>query len=538
MSAAGPSGRERPGISTVLGAILPAVAPLVVLAAVIPLAYASSEHTALPLAFVGVGVVLALFTVGHLAMSRHIPNTGSLYAYVAQGLGRPFGLGAAWLALISYGAIQISLYGLVGAAANMVLGRTLGIRFSWWIMALAAVVLVAALGFVRTAMLRRVGAVIVALDLIAVAGFAVVAARSTGADTVTAAQWNAAQWNPDLVLTAGFGAALIPVLFAFAGFETAAVFAENSRDPRRTVSGGTYLSLLLVAIAGALGAWGLAAATGVEQVVTESSATAVPELPFRLAAQAAVPSAVLTVAAALLLASLVAALVAWQAVFARYVYALRRERVRHGTLAGRGGGARTAGTLVLAGLSSLAIVAGAARDIDPIQYFFRVGMSGAYGLLVLLLLTSLAVVAYFGRDARGENVLRRLFAPALSTAVLGAVAVMSGTEFALLLGMGEQWNWVVPSAAGTVVALGVVWSWIERTRRPHRYDAIGLGPNSVTGLAVQDRVIPPPYTATHSLTSTNGGQSGTGSSLGGLTHGSTDAASTGRHAATSGPWGD
>ena len=114
---------DRPGVPSLIFAILPAVAPLVILAAVIPLTYAQTGNTALPLAFIGLGVVLLLFGVGFVAMSRHIPNTGALYAYVAQGLGRPLGLGAAWLALVAYSALQISLYGLVGAAANVFLDR-------------------------------------------------------------------------------------------------------------------------------------------------------------------------------------------------------------------------------------------------------------------------------------------------------------------------------------------------------------------------------------------------------------------------------
>jgi amino acid transporter len=499
MTATVVSHRDWPGVPSVILTILPAVAPLVILAAVIPLTYATTGSTALPLAFAGLGIVLMLFSVGFLAMSRHIPNTGSLYAYVAQGLGRPLGLGAAWLALIAYSALQISLYGLVGAAANVFLGRTFGVQVAWWVAALIALVLVIGSGLISSRVRGRLLALLVCLELVTVLGFAVVAGRELGPNGLSVALV-----DPDLMLAVGFGAALVPALFAFAGFETATVFAETSRGRRRAVATGTYLSVVLVAVVGGVATWSLDAASGGAAVITESAATDVPALPFRLA-DATLPAAAVTAAAALLLISVLVALMAWQVVVARYVYALRRERIRPGTFAslGRAGGGRRAGILFLGVVALAGIGLGAWRHIDPVLYFFRIGMAGSYGLLILLLLTSLAVVTYFGRDARGENVARRMMAPALATALLGAVAVMAGREFGLLVGLNDRWSWLVPAGAGCVVVLGMLWALVERIQRPHRYWAIGLGPNSLTGVAVQDRVTPPPYLAAHTLAQTS-----------------------------------
>ncbi len=527
MTATGLSREDRPGVPSLILAILPAVAPLVILAAVIPLAYARTGNTALSFAFAGLGIVLMLFSVGFLAMSRHIPNTGALYAYVAQGLGRPLGLGAAWLALIAYSALQISLYGLVGAATNVFLGRAFGVQVAWWIAALIALVLVIGNGVIRTRVRGRVLTLLVCLELVTVLGFAVVAGRELGPNGLSVSLV-----DPDLMLAVGFGAALVPALFAFAGFETATVFAETSRDPHRAVAAGTYLAVILVAVVGAVAAWSLDAASGGAAVIIESAATAVPALPFLLA-DAYVPAAVGTAAAALLLISVLIALMAWQVVVARYVYALRRERIPPGAVVRHAGRARRAGILVLGMVGLAGIALGAVLRVDPVRFFFWVGMAGSYGLLVLLLLTSLAVVAYFGRNARGENVVRRMLAPALATASLVAVAVMAGSEFGLLVGLDDRWSWMVPAGAGCVVLMGVFWAFVERVRRPDRYEAIGLGPNSVTRVAVQDRVTPPRYLAAHSLAPTNSAPATSAQ-----TSRRAGDPSTGRHAAASTqPWG-
>jgi hypothetical protein len=71
--------RDRLGIIAVLLFVSASVAPLTVAAGLIPAAYATTGLTGLPAAFVAVGVILALFAAGFLAMTRHITNSGAFY---------------------------------------------------------------------------------------------------------------------------------------------------------------------------------------------------------------------------------------------------------------------------------------------------------------------------------------------------------------------------------------------------------------------------------------------------------------------------
>jgi len=48
----------------------------------------------IPLAFIVIGVVLALFSVGYVAMARHVVNAGAFYALHQPGLSRPLGSAA------------------------------------------------------------------------------------------------------------------------------------------------------------------------------------------------------------------------------------------------------------------------------------------------------------------------------------------------------------------------------------------------------------------------------------------------------------
>src|SRR5258706_3237115 len=218
MTAPTRSGRDRVGTPSAIFAVLPGVAPMVIAAGVIPFAYARTGYVGLPVLFAGLALVLMLFSVGYLAMSRHIPNTGVLYAYVAQGLGRPMGLGAAWVALLAYSALQISLYGLVGTATNLFLGRAFGVHVVWWIAALAAWVVVTGLGLLRVGLRGPALAVLVGVEIVAVTRLAVSDAVLSSPAGVTVPSF-----DPRALLVTGFGAAVVPVFLAFTRFESTTV---------------------------------------------------------------------------------------------------------------------------------------------------------------------------------------------------------------------------------------------------------------------------------------------------------------------------
>jgi hypothetical protein len=117
-----------------------------------------------------------------------------------------------------------------------------------------------------------------------------------------------------------------------------------------------------------------------------------------------------------------------------------------------------------------------------VRLFFWLGTSGGYGVLLLLTLTAVAIVAFFARDRRGENAWRRLIAPAIAAVLLGGIVVLATMHYATLLGVppGTPIAWMLPASYLAVAVIGEVWAVVLKSRRPHVYDAIGLGPHSVT----------------------------------------------------------
>src|SRR5262245_42953071 len=113
--------QDRLGVPSVIFFVMSAATPLTVAAGVVTQGFATTGLIGIPLAFIVVGLVLGLCSVGYVAMARHVVNAGAFYAYISQGLSRPLGVGCSWIAVVAYNALQVGLYGLIGSAAQPLL---------------------------------------------------------------------------------------------------------------------------------------------------------------------------------------------------------------------------------------------------------------------------------------------------------------------------------------------------------------------------------------------------------------------------------
>ncbi|MFI0419807.1 APC family permease [Spongiactinospora sp. 9N601] len=475
---AGALAADRLGAPSVVYFVLSAAAPLTVVAGVVTTAYAVTGITGLPIAFLVVGAVLALFSVGYVAMARHIANAGAFYAYVTNGLGRPAGVGAAWIALIAYNALQVGLYGALGATAAPLIVQWAGVEIPWWLIALAAWLLVAVLGVMRVDVNGRLLAVLLTAEVAVILLFDV-------ADLLNPAAAGAASaLSPAALFAPGVGALLVIATTGFVGFESSVVFSEESRDPRRTVPIATYASVAIIAVLYALSSWAMTVATGPEGIVAAARRDG-PETIFLLAT-AHLGDTVVTIARVLFLTSLVAAMISFHNTTARYFFALGRERVLPAAFGrtGRRTGAPKIGSLAQSTLGLIAIVVYAMAGLDPLVHlFFYTGTFGGFGVLLLIAATSVSVVAFFARNPTGESVWRRVAAPVLATAALITMVSLALANFATLLGAEEDspLRWALPAIYVVAAVLGVAWALVLRAVQPGVYARVGMGAKAVTG---------------------------------------------------------
>jgi amino acid transporter len=471
--------RSRLGVPAIVFFTMSAAAPLMVVAGATTTAFAVTGVTGIPVAFLAVALLLSLFSVGYVAMARHITNAGAFYTYVARGLGRTPGVAAAFIAVLAYNMLQIALYGGFGVLANMVLDNEFGWQVPWSVCAIVAWAIVATLGVLRVDLNSKVLAVLLSLEVTLLliydgGNLANPAGGSLTFDTL----------SPGNLFVAGVGAALVLAVTAFTGFEGAVIFSEEAKDPRRTVPLATYTTIVIIAVLYSVSSWAMSVATGPDNIVPQSREQSIGLL-FGLAGEH-LGEVAARVGFALFVTSVFAALLSFHNAVARYLFALGREGVLPRVLGrtSRRTGAPKVGSIVQSTLAIVVILTYLALDLDPlVQLFFWVGMTGGFGALLLITATSTSVIGFFARRPGDEPAWRRIIAPALATIGLVVAIVLALANYATLLGSGASGAivWVLPGLYLAGAVLGLIWGGYLRVRRPDVYAGIGLGANAVTG---------------------------------------------------------
>lgn len=435
---------NRLGIVGIVFFVVAAAAPLVGMTGAVPVAIVLGNGAAAPGAYLAAGLVLLVFSVGYAAMSHQVSNTGAFFAYVGRGLGIVPGVGSAFVSLLAYLAIQLAVFGFFGGLAAGQMDAELGIDLPWWAWSLLAWAVVTALSALQVDIGAKVLGVLMLVEVLSLALVAVVVlAQGGGPDGLNLG----ASFSPANIFAGGLaGSAGIALAFAFAsyiGFEATAIYAEETKDPKRSVPVATYAAVALIAILFALTSWAVVSGVGSDHVVDrvaqisaiEGTPLADPAAVLLSVADEFVGAWLAELMSWLVLTSLFAGLLAFQNSAARYFYAMGRAGVLPRTLDRvNGRGAPVAATGATSVVTGAVIVLFILTDRDPILHMFY-WFSGTAVLAILLveILVSLAVIAHFRRQG-DRRLWNTVLAPGLAIVGLALGAYLIMARFGLLAG--------------------------------------------------------------------------------------------------------
>ncbi|WP_433532230.1 APC family permease [Micromonospora sp. CA-263727] len=445
-----------------------ASAPMVVLAGGIPAIYATTGVVAVPVTYLLVAAGVAVLAVAYTAMARQVGHPAAYYGILAHGLGRGWGVAAGMVALVAYGAIQTSLYGLIGATLTAQFGGV------WWVWAGIAVAVVGVTG-VRAIMLStRLLAVVLAGSLLLVAVFVLAAVTGPAGGAVS---WKG--FDVSGLAVTGIGGAVAFCVASLMGIDAPASFAEEAVD-RHSIGRATVAGALLLSGVYAVAAWAMGVAVGPD-LVARTAADPAAGLPYSILQGAGgwwVP-----VAGVMLVFAIVTSMLAFHSVFARYVFAMAREGVLPAWLAGAGGGTRVTaprgGSVTQTCVAAVTVGGFAAAGADPVTAMFTwLSSLGAMGLLGLLLAASMAALtapaAVRGTQA---GMWEWRIAPALGILAGSALLVVMVGNAGSLLGAapGSVYPYLLPAILAGTAVLGGMWAAHLRQSRPDIYAGIGRG---------------------------------------------------------------
>jgi amino acid transporter len=461
--------RDSIAVSGIVFLVLAAASPILGLTGAVPVTYVIGNGIGVSMSYVLIGLLLLLFAVGFVVMSRHVTDAGALYTYVGKGLGRETSLGTAGLVIYAYTVIQAAIYAFFGATITALINPALGTAIPWWVATLALIAVVQLFGYLHLELGARVLGVLLVGEwgtmLAMAASVAVHGGAGNGFDV-------ARVFSVSALVSGAPGVAL---MFAFAsslGFEAAAVFGEEVKNPRKSVPRATYVSIVLIALFFTITTWMVTVGYGANKVVAEATkalnsgntAQLIYTLGDRyLGPWAPVAMGIFTVT------SIFACALAFHNGIARYTFTLGRagylpkilSRVHHRTYA------PIFASLLQTAVAALIVIIFAAVHADPITVVFNWGGGIAVVALVLTyMLVSVSVIVYFRRHRQPDaNIWNSLIAPVASVLTMGATLVVIIANFTTLIGGTAALATTLIVSVAVVFLAGILRAVVARRRR-------------------------------------------------------------------------
>ncbi len=389
----GPTRRLRGnlGVASIVFMVVAAAAPLGVIGGVVPLGIAAGNGAGFPATFVVSTVILLFFAVGFTALTPYVEDAGAFFSYVRTSLGFPAGIGIAFVALISYVAIEAGVYGLLGPAGGVIVELFGGPALPWWVFAAVAFAVTTFVGYRNIELSSRVLAILLSAEIAIVVVLDAVIVFQGGDHGLSSGIV-----NPSAIFSGSLGIGLLFALISYVGFEATAIFRDEAKTPERTIPRATYIALILIGVFYAVTSWALISGWGDQEAVTratDSGATFLADTAQRYIG--VVGTDIITV---LYFTSLFACILSFHNVASRYIFALSQRDVLPESLSrphDRHGSPHQA-SLWISGVVAVSIIAAVVFKLDPAAQFYT-WFAGAttVGFVVLLIATSVAVLGVF-----------------------------------------------------------------------------------------------------------------------------------------------
>ncbi|HEX2286519.1 MAG TPA: APC family permease [Mycobacterium sp.] len=202
----------------------------------------NSASGMVPLVYL-IGLIAMVFTaLAYAQMAKSFPLAGSVFSYVGRGVHPSIGFFAGWGILLDYLLIPTLLY--VFAAESMV---GLFPETPRWLWAIIFVVVNTAINMLGVGTLKVANRMFLAIELVFVAIFVVIAVRTLSGGTLPDVGWSTTPiWNSETVSAPLIAAALSIAVLSFLGFDGISTLAEESTG-KRNPAGRAMIGALFIA---------------------------------------------------------------------------------------------------------------------------------------------------------------------------------------------------------------------------------------------------------------------------------------------------
>ncbi|WP_306323966.1 MULTISPECIES: APC family permease [unclassified Streptomyces] len=450
-------------------------APITAMTGNLPIAVGFGNGTGAPAGYLFATLVLTVFSVGYVAMAKRITAAGAFYGYISHGLGRIAGMASGMLAVLAYIVFEASIVGVFSYFAQTTVHDQLGWDVPWIGYAAAMLAVTAVLAFFDINLTAKaLGVMLIAEIAVLFAVATAVLIHGGGPDGIPVEPINPK--NAFTGTSAGLG--LFFAFWSWVGFESTAMYGEESRDPKRVIPRATLISVVGVGLFYIYVSWMTIAGNGLSGSVKVSSGSTPLDLFFD-PAHSFIGAWAVDAFQWLLITGSFACGMAFHQCASRYLYAIGREGFLHPAL-GRTHhkhGSPYVASFVQSVIAVVLVGAFWVTGQDPyIHLYTLLAILGTMSILIVQTLCSFAVIGYFRRNhPEDRHWFRTLVAPLLGGIGMIAVVVLLVVNMDTAAGTAADSLFfkAIPWVVGLVFFGGLALGLYVRSRHPHRYEVIG-----------------------------------------------------------------
>lgn len=489
------------GLAGVLFMAVANAAPITAMTGNVPIALGYGNGIGAPAGYLVATIVLTLFTVGFVAMARYITTAGAFYGFITHGLGQVWGMASGALATMAYVVFEGSLVGIFAYFTNDALNRWINVDVNWLVIAIVGIAIIGLFGYFDINIAAAVLGVTLVTEVVLLSALALSVLFSGGGPDGLLPEavnpLNAFKGLPEgggtglqidgQVIAAG--SAAIGLFFAFwswVGYETTAVYGEESRNPRRIVPRATLIAVIGLGLFYTFVSWMMIAGNGKAQAIKGANTDAIG-LWVNLAEDKLGGAFIGDLYLFLICVGSFACGLAFHNAASRYIYAIARELPATRNTLGRTHGhhgtphiasiAQSAVTVVL----TVGFYVLTTNGSDPTTgaYIYEYGLLAILGTMAILIvqaITSVAVIWYFHvKKVQPGHILVTGIIPGLGGLGMAYVVylLLTNIDFAGGAASGSAFFKAIPWLVIGTFVVGLVGVLVLRSRSPEVYRAIG-----------------------------------------------------------------
>lgn len=442
--------------------VIAAAAPLTVVGGTVPISFLLGNGLGVPAMFLVATVILLLFAVGLLAISKRLPNAGAFFSFIAHGIGRKPGLSAAYLALLCYTTIQAAVFLLLGTTISSAVLSIGGPDVPWWVFALVGIATVGVLGYRHIELSSKVLFIALSAELLIGVALVIAVLVIGGPEGITFSSFSLEQ-----ILSGSPGIGLMFAIAGFIGFESAVVYRNEVRDPNRTIPRATYAAAIIIGLFYALLSWIQIIAVGESKLLEVAGAD--PAGLLATITDAFLGPVGSVIAVVLMIGSMFAAVLSLHNILSRYFHNMSNSGLLPKGLGDVHPRYRSPhkAAVVQVTIAALMILGITVSSVDPALALSWLTGMGTVAITVLMAITCIAAIFFLRRTKSNTTLWESLIAPGLGFLGLALSAVLIIAYFPMLVGdldaEGNQFWGTASFITLGIVVLAPVVGWVQAT---------------------------------------------------------------------------